>query len=385
MLNDFLQSYLLLAFGCGVTFTAAAFLAHRDSTWRTRLRYTGGGLLLAAVLGAVALIVGPPGGEDTVVEPDHLVPENYPEHELLAVLQMSWDSELNADWPISDLAARISEIAYLPPPEAEVQYKSLGFTAVGVVLSDSMVGYVATIDDFAVVAFRGTDDIPDWIQNLKIDYVQTPHGGVHRGFYESFQALKHQVRERLKQSNSTKVWITGHSLGGALAVICAEDLVASSDVEVCGLVTFGQPMVGKRDFAKHMEQMMPSKFAHFVNASDAVPRIPPGYKHCGSLVWFTDDAVRRSYRQRLMSAPGSGSLPPFYSNEEEGEDDIEPMSRAEFRALQEDLKDEEEEPTTGPDGMPLMMGTLPLLDDHAMAIYIEKIRTLLGIQASSSE
>lgn len=385
MLNDFLQSHLLLAIGCGVIFTAAAFVAHRDSPWRTRLRYTGGGLLLAAALGAVAVIVGPPGGEDTLIEPDHTVPDNYSERELLAVLQMPWDSELNADWPISDLAARISEIAYLPPPEAEVQYKALGFTAIGVAVSDSMVGYVATIDDFAVVAFRGTDDIPDWIQNLKIDYVQTPHGGVHRGFYESFQRLKHQVRERLKQSNSTKVWITGHSLGGALAVICAEDLVVNSDVEVCGLVTFGQPMVGKRDFAKHMEQSLPSRFAHYVNDSDAVPRIPPGYNHCGSLVWFTGDVIRRSYRQRLMSAPRNGSVPPFGSNEEESEDDIEPMSLAEFRALQEDLKEEEREPTTGPDGMPLMMGTLTLLDDHAMAIYVEKIKTLLGIRATSSE
>src|SRR5207302_2009697 len=106
--------------------------------------------------------------------------------------------------------------------------------------------------------------------------------------------LKPQVVKILQARKAKHLWITGHSLGGALAVVCAQDLIENEKLELDGIITFGQPMVAKRPLALHLGSTLRGRYAHYVNGNDLVARVPPNFFHFGSLVWFTESGVRRS-------------------------------------------------------------------------------------------
>lgn len=79
-----------------------------------------------------------------------------------------------------------------------------------------------------------------------------------------------------------KIVLTGHSLGGALALLAAA-YIHSIYVNVDQLYTMGQPRVGNNNFAQFMTNLIPNTF-RIVNYADVVPRIPQsilGFKHSG--------------------------------------------------------------------------------------------------------
>jgi len=83
----------------------------------------------------------------------------------------------------------------------------------------------------------------------------------------------------LSQIQNKKLYITGHSLGGAMATICASRMVARGIV-VSGLYTFGSPRVGDAEFVAHLG----TTHFRFVNNNDIVTKAPPlmcGFRHHG--------------------------------------------------------------------------------------------------------
>src|SRR5262249_54451343 len=86
------------------------------------------------------------------------------------------------------------------------------------------------------------------------------------------------------------VWLTGHSLGAALATLAAARWAAGHRVQ--GLYTFGSPRVGNAAFAA----TVPGPCYRFVNNNDVVTRLPPpglfaGYRHVGVLKYIRTDGV----------------------------------------------------------------------------------------------
>ena len=83
-------------------------------------------------------------------------------------------------------------------------------------------------------------------------------------------------------------YIFGHSLGGALAIICALDL-SMMNLPIAGVYTFGQPRVGDAAFAAHYNNELRDLTFRVVNQNDIVPRTPGvlmGYRHCGNEVFM---------------------------------------------------------------------------------------------------
>jgi hypothetical protein len=79
------------------------------------------------------------------------------------------------------------------------------------------------------------------------------------------------------ESPQTPLFVTGHSLGGALAVLCTAMLHRTEPAlfaNLRGVYTYGQPMVGDGDFAATCEPFAARTFRH-VYHSDLVPRLPP--------------------------------------------------------------------------------------------------------------
>lgn len=126
-----------------------------------------------------------------------------------------------------------------------------------------------------VLVFRGTSNVQDWLTNLDAWTVKRPEftGEVHQGFYDALMVVLDDIVHHL-QSHKI-LWITGHSLGGALATL-ASGLFRGT------LYTFGSPRVGNKEFS---EVVFGNRFT---NNNDIVPRVPIGdYKHVGTNYHFT--------------------------------------------------------------------------------------------------
>ncbi|GAQ84071.1 Triacylglycerol lipase [Klebsormidium nitens] len=96
----------------------------------------------------------------------------------------------------------------------------------------------------------------------------------------------------LRADPEAKVYITGHSLGGALAALFAGLLAAENDVmaeRIGGLYTFGQPRIGDWSFAEYLHNKLnlpEQRYVRLIYANDLVPRVPFNssmhqYKHLG--------------------------------------------------------------------------------------------------------
>ena len=167
------------------------------------------------------------------------------------------------------------------------------------------------------VAFRGSCAPEDFIQDAKCWLTQTgctghkliecnrlPLGGpkVHHGFLYDFTSIWKDLSAcmgRLLLGNPSKpIFVTGHSLGGALAILAAQKF-AGRRFNLRAVYTFGQPRVGNRAFAKlydAMDACFPRDLRgityRVVNENDIVPRVPfagvPGtaYWHGGQKVFL---------------------------------------------------------------------------------------------------
>jgi len=154
--------------------------------------------------------------------------------------------------------------------------------------------YVQPVGTGAVVAFRGTEptNLINWLADAtlqKVAFHAKPpgavHGYVHGGFYRNTRAVWPEIVETLHELKPEWIYITGHSYGGALAVL-AGALMADYEGEkptgfgmlwgkLKGIVTFGQPMVGDETFAASYTASVGERLVRFVYAHDIVPHLPP--------------------------------------------------------------------------------------------------------------
>lgn len=99
----------------------------------------------------------------------------------------------------------------------------------------------------AVLAFRGTQQVTDWMTNLNAATTPVSSSGgetlgnVHRGFNEAFLSVHDQIDPLLEGDDELPLFITGHSLGGALATL-ATWYLKGDNLAAC--YTFGAPRVG---------------------------------------------------------------------------------------------------------------------------------------------
>jgi triacylglycerol lipase len=159
-------------------------------------------------------------------------------------------------------------------------------------------GYMVANDEAIIIAFRGTqpDKVQDWLTDL--DAILRPFvvGRVHQGFYDGLNEVWPDLLASLDQlqDKAQSVWITGHSLGAALACMATARLVIELRLPVNGLYTFGQPRTGDLEFGHAFDTEFFDKTFRFVNDCDVVTRVPPRalfFSHVGRAMFFDKGGV----------------------------------------------------------------------------------------------
>ena len=166
-----------------------------------------------------------------------------------------------------DVYQEFSQISFHDWPNAKPTFiEQLSTDTQLVILED-------TASQLAVIVFRGTSKGKDWNTNFKtwqtgrsitntgkLIYPSAygkPNDSVkmHRGFVSAYLSVRDKIHHYVNNSNATCYRIVGHSLGGALAQLCALDLQynfvshtglqADKNIEV-EAYTFGAPKVGNK-------------------------------------------------------------------------------------------------------------------------------------------
>lgn len=126
-------------------------------------------------------------------------------------------------------------------------------------------------DKIAVLAFRGTQ-ATEW-SDIKADLYailkRSTGFKIHSGFLKAFENVEQPIKEEVDRLNDYALYITGHSLGGALALIATRKLERDN---IAACYTFGSPRVGSSEFADPIK----TPIYRIVNTADVVPRMPPG-------------------------------------------------------------------------------------------------------------
>jgi triacylglycerol lipase len=207
----------------------------------------------------------------------------------------------------AEALAWASDVSYLPEAEAKEKFQAeLGMEARLFSVGNTQ-AYVATNDDHIVVAFRGTEaptsleGVKDWLLTDAVDLLIVPEGrlgtdlaaaGVgarfHQGFVNAIAAIWEPVYEVVDQEMKAAerpLWITGHSLGGALALLAAW-LFLRRMIPVHQIYTFGGPMIGNQLAVTAFDREFAGKIFRYVNLPDPVPKLPTvslianQYEHC---------------------------------------------------------------------------------------------------------
>ena len=203
-------------------------------------------------------------------------------------------------WVLSSL----SHIAYFREDDVKVLMQKLGANKTTFYINDGAQGFLSEWDDKAVLVFRGSqlmEHLPKKFEHLNFFYklylhirirlqfnisrlpfinndfisnftfcharlTQTKGVKVHSGFLKETKKLWKSVIKDLRNLKDEKpLWVTGHSLGGAMALITA------MKYPVKEVLTFGSPRVG-RGIKKVISNEMHTRY---VNGDDIVTKLPP--------------------------------------------------------------------------------------------------------------
>ncbi|CUS08200.1 unnamed protein product, partial [Tuber aestivum] len=144
-----------------------------------------------------------------------------------------------------------------------------------------------------VLSIRGSSSLRNWLANVQVKLKDVPevcpdckvHSGFHEAMQEALPAVSKSLDELRRRNPEYTVVAVGHSLGGAIATLMAEE-IRRGGVEV-DLYTFGAPRVGNEALSAFI-----SKSGTNFRVTHTIPRLPPailGYQHISPEHWISKD------------------------------------------------------------------------------------------------
>jgi predicted lipase len=146
--------------------------------------------------------------------------------------------------------------------------------------------FLAATGDYAVLAFRGTEvtSRKDIMTDAKAKRIVDIEGRVHGGFRAAYDSVKQKIEKGILGLDNIPLYITGHSLGAALATVATQELENNPDIKgrIAACYTYGSPRVGNTQYDKNFK----APIYRMVNTTDIVTIVPllaMGYVHIGDV------------------------------------------------------------------------------------------------------
>lgn len=152
--------------------------------------------------------------------------------------------------------------------------------------------FLRIVKNEIIIVFRGSDSKKDWKTDSKFWKTEIPYGNsrskirVHSGFINAYKSpnIRMRIQKYVSDFDIQKIYLTGHSYGAALAVLCAVDLEYNFPKKDYEVMVFGCPRVGNNAFKKSYNLRL-FKTLRVENSGDIVTKIPfafLGYRHVGA-------------------------------------------------------------------------------------------------------
>ena len=184
--------------------------------------------------------------------------------------------------------AHIAQAVYSDDPIEDSPVLRKTFERIITLRGDRVFGLVAGDPHNVVVTFRGRDDDEQLVESLAYGQTQWVQGRAHSGLVKLLEGIWQRLLAGFfdVEAHEKTLWLTGHSLGGSLAILAAQRL-ANEGFDPHMVVTFGTPRVLDKEAAA----AYPTRLYRFVNNEDAVPSIPwltlfDTYAHAGHEVFL---------------------------------------------------------------------------------------------------
>jgi triacylglycerol lipase len=204
------------------------------------------------------------------------------------------------------IMAHMAKLAYIPFEESDLGIEQLEyslqsgwFNLMKTFDKKGTQAFIAKNDEFAVLSFRGTqptkwEDVRTDLRALK---QKTVEGKVHKGFKEAFDEVRDEIFDIVDKSigKDLPLYVTGHSLGAALATVATQELEEEFDDLIAACYTFGSPRVGDGKYEKSIK----APFYRIVNTTDIVTLVPfflGTFVHVGDTRYLSRRKVDNVYR-----------------------------------------------------------------------------------------
>ena len=196
----------------------------------------------------------------------------------------------------------LDSYAHFRNPEGEL--KQLDYKLIRTFDNDGTQAILVKGESHIVLAFRGTES--NSIEDIKADANAVTQncetgGNIHSGFSEAYQEVRFDIEETLNEEEfkSEPLFITGHSLGGALATIVAKKITHGGGNAGC--YTFGSPRVGDEEWIADIK----TPLYRMVNAADCVTMLPPSSETISFIAWIVGlPNIGKPLRKFLLSTFG---------------------------------------------------------------------------------
>jgi len=181
------------------------------------------------------------------------------------------------------IALYFSELAYHSPNYIYKLFHKFDVVNFSIYNTNDVQVFLVEFDEFAIVGFRGTqiNKLNGVISDLI--FWKTKFQGIHchKGFVDAILRVSDKLENDLQKLNSTKkLLFTGHSLGGAMAILFSLKILPTH------LITFGSPKVSSgEDF--HNKLCNIETHLRIEIQSDLVPKLPClmiNYEHTGKQI-----------------------------------------------------------------------------------------------------
>lgn len=144
--------------------------------------------------------------------------------------------------------------------------------------TEEQFGFLAESPDRIVLAFRGSDSTPNLDSDLDLFQIPFPYvktaGNSHRGITRVYQSMRDELLALVANlANDKPLYLTGHSLGGDLAMMAALDFAVNTPPKDTMVYTYAAGRPGDMAFAKKFNDQVKNSYRIF-NVHDFIPTLP---------------------------------------------------------------------------------------------------------------